>query len=86
MKRYQLIMALFASFLLLAEGVQARITMPSFFSDGMVLQQKSAVAIWGSSDRKQQKVTVKTSWNAKKYTAVTDESGNWKVQSKEENQ
>ena len=61
MKRYQLIMALFASFLLLAEGVQARITMPSFFSDGMVLQQKSAVAIWGSSDRKQQKVTVKTS-------------------------
>ena len=79
MKRYQLIMALFASFLLLAEGVQARITMPSFFSDGMVLQQKSAVAIWGSSDRKQQKVTVKTSWNAKKYTAVTDESGNWKV-------
>ena len=79
MKRYQLIMALFASFLLLAEGVQARITMPSFFSDGMVLQQKSAVAIWGSSDRKQRKVTVKTSWNAKKYTAVTDESGNWKV-------
>ena len=79
MKRYQLIMALFASFLFLAEGVQARITMPSFFSDGMVLQQKSAVAIWGSSDRKQQKVTVKTSWNAKKYTAVTDESGNWKV-------
>ena len=41
--------------------------------------KKSAVAIWGSSDRKQQKVTVKTSWNAKKYTAVTDESGNWKV-------
>lgn len=40
MKRYQLIMALFASFLLLVEGVQARITMPSFFSDGMVLQQK----------------------------------------------
>ena len=79
MKRYQLIMALFASFLLLAEGVQARITMPFFFSDGMVLQQKSAVAIWGSSDRKQRKVTVKTSWNAKKYTAVTDESGNWKV-------
>ena len=68
MKRYQLIMALFASFLLWAEGVQARITMPSFFSDRMVLQQKSAVAIWGSSDRKQRKVTVKTSWNAKKYT------------------
>ena len=79
MKRYQLIMALFASFLLLVEGVQARITLPSFFSDGMVLQQQSAVAIWGSSDRKRQKVTVKTSWNAKKYTAVTDESGNWKV-------
>ena len=78
MKRYQLIMALFASFLLLAEGVQARITMPSFFSDGMVLQQKSAVAIWGSSDRKQQKVTVKTSWNAKKYTAYIDPKGGYR--------
>ena len=58
MKRYQLIMALFASFLLLAEGVQARITMPSFLSEGMVLQQKSEVAIWGSSESKQHKVTV----------------------------
>ena len=64
MKRYQLIMALFASFLLLVEGVQARITLPSFFSDGMVLQQQSAVDIWGSSDWNRQKVTVKTSWNA----------------------
>ena len=79
MKRSCFIIVLFVSFLLWAGGVQARITLPSFFSDGMVLQQQSSVAIWGNSDRKQQKVTVKTSWNNKKYTVTTDESGSWKV-------
>lgn len=79
MKRYQLITVLLASFLLLAEGMQAKITLPAFFSDGVVLQQQSAVAIWGNSDKKRQKITVKTSWNQKKHTTVTDESGQWKV-------
>ena len=79
MKRSCFIIVLFVSFLLWAGGVQARITLPSFFSDGMVLQQQSSVAIWGNSDRKQQKVTIRTSWNNKKYTVTTDESGSWKV-------
>lgn len=68
-----------ASFLLLAEGVQAKLTLPSFFSDGMVLQQQSNVAIWGGCDREHQQVTIKTSWNNQKYTTVTDDAGNWRV-------
>lgn len=79
MKRNQLIMTLCASFLLMAEGVQAKLTLPSFFTDGMVLQQQSTVAIWGTSDKKQQKVTVGTSWNNKKYSVLTDEAGKWRV-------
>ncbi|MBO5629464.1 MAG: hypothetical protein J5965_10365, partial [Aeriscardovia sp.] len=31
---------------------EAKITMPRLFSNGMVLQQKSNVAIWGKSDKK----------------------------------
>lgn len=67
------------SFLLQAEVTQARIELPSLFTDGMVLQQQSTVAIWGSSDKKHQQVTVKTSWNSGRYTTVTDASGRWKV-------
>ena len=79
MKRYQLMMALLASLLFLTEGMQAKITLPAFFSDGMVLQQQSSVAIWGNSDKKKQKVTIKTSWNQKKCATITDELGQWKV-------
>lgn len=79
MKSPRFVIVLLVSFLLLAEGTQAKITIPSFFSNGMVLQQQSMVAIWGSSDKQQQKVAVKTSWNNRKYTTRTDELGNWKV-------
>lgn len=79
MKNPRFVIVLLVSFLLLAEGTQAKITIPSFFSNGMVLQQQSMVAIWGSSDKQQQKVAVKTSWNNRKYTTRTDELGNWKV-------
>lgn len=79
MKSPRFVIVLLVSFLLLAEGTQAKITIPSFFSNGMVLQQQSMVTIWGSSDKQQQKVAVKTSWNNRKYTTRTDELGNWKV-------
>lgn len=79
MKRNLLIMTLCASFLFLAEGGQAKLTLPSLFTDGMVLQQQSTVSIWGTSDKKQQKVTVGTFWNNKKYSVLTDEAGRWRV-------
>ncbi len=65
-------------FIIDGEEVQARITMPSLFSDGMVLQQQNLVAIWGSSDRKQQRITVKPSWSNKEYTTVSDDLGSGK--------
>ena len=63
----------------LSLNLQAKVTMPAIFTDGMVLQQQNLVAIWGSSDRKQQRITVKPSWSNKEYTTVSDDLGRWKM-------
>lgn len=58
--------------------VQAKIILPSVFSDNMVLQQKTNAAIWGKTDAsKAVKITV--SWNKVNYGAIADANGNWKI-------
>ncbi|HTG54956.1 MAG TPA: hypothetical protein VL943_01720, partial [Niabella sp.] len=57
---------------------QAKLKLPWFFSDNMVLQQQSSPSIWGWTDKKNA-VTVTTSWNNKKYTVQPDGKGKWKV-------
>lgn len=59
--------------------LQAAITLPSFFTNNMVLQQLSQTPIWGSA-KPGKKVTVTTSWDQKTYTVPTDAAGNWKVE------
>jgi sialate O-acetylesterase len=56
----------------------AKVKLPSVFSDNMVLQQKTSAAIWGTATAGKA-VTISTSWNTKKYTAVADKSGKWKA-------
>lgn len=70
---------LFVAFLLFSSPLlQAKIVLPSVFSDNMVLQQKTNAAIWGKTDpRKAVKITV--SWNKVNYGAIADASGNWKI-------
>lgn len=63
--------------LIAASSVQAKVSLPSFFSDNMVLQQQADVAIWGTTDKGAVKVTVRPSWTRKKYSAVADERGKW---------
>ena len=63
--------------LIAATSVQAKVSLPSFFSDNMVLQQQADVAIWGTTDKGAVKVTVCPSWTRKKYSAVADEKGKW---------
>lgn len=72
-KQLLLLLVLFIS--IFAEG---KILLPAFFSDNMVLQQKSETAIWGWT-RSGATVSVTTSWNRKKYTAKTDAAGKWKI-------
>lgn len=58
--------------------LQAKILLPSVFSNNMVLQQKTNVAIWGKATAgKAVKITV--SWNKINYGAIADAIGNWKI-------
>ena len=55
--------------------VRAEIALPSVIGDNMVLQQKTASAIWGKADPGE-KVSVKGSWEgAVAESAVADKDG-----------
>ncbi|HEX7366211.1 MAG TPA: sialate O-acetylesterase [Pelobium sp.] len=56
----------------------AEVKLPSLFTDNMVLQQNSSVAIWGIAD-KDKTVKVTTSWNQKSYTAKVGSDGKFKL-------
>jgi len=59
-----------------SQAANATVTLPSFFTDNMVLQQKSAVPFWGESDAKS--ITIATSWDKKTYKTNV-ENGKWNV-------
>lgn len=50
----------------------------SIFTNHMVLQQQSNVAIWGWA-KPSAKVKIITSWNKESYSITTDQNGKWKV-------
>ncbi|WP_017260012.1 sialate O-acetylesterase [Pedobacter arcticus] len=54
----------------------AKVTLPSVFSSGMVLQQNSLVNIWGKATKE---VRITTSWDGKNYITAPDKTGNWKT-------
>jgi sialate O-acetylesterase len=79
MKRFASLLIPFAFFLLIAPNLlNAKVTLPSFFSDNMVLQQKTEAAIWGWA-KPNGSVQLTPSWNKKKYTIQSDQSGKWKL-------
>lgn len=57
-------------------SVSAKITLPAFFGDNMVLQQRTEANIWGKA-RPNSNVSITTSWNNKRYSAKSDNEGNW---------
>jgi len=57
---------------------QAKVTLPTVFSDNMVFQQKTNVAIWGNADAGKT-VTVISTWNNKTYTSKAGQDGKFKV-------
>lgn len=69
-------MLLLTLFILSSNAVNATVSLPSFFTDNMVLQQKSAVPFWGESNAKS--VSITTSWDKKTYKTNL-ENGKWKV-------
>lgn len=69
--------SLVATCLLLSGFAQAKVYLPKFFSDNMVLQREMPVRIWGNADKKE-KVTV--SFNGVTVVANGDKNGKWKVE------
>jgi len=56
----------------------ATVRLPSIISDNLVLQQKTAVNIWGIASPGE-KVSVKPSWNSKPTTTIASKEGKWKT-------
>lgn len=67
-----------AAALLVAAVSQAKVELPSFISDNMVLQQNSSVALWGWT-KPGRKVVVSGSWAKKSVSAVADDNGKFMV-------
>lgn len=73
---FKKVFMLLTLFILSSNSVNATVLLPSFFTDNMVLQQKSAVPFWGESDGKSIEIT--TSWDKKRYK-TTVINGKWNV-------
>lgn len=69
---------LVAAFFGFCSIVKAQVTLPTIFSDHLVLQQQSNAKIWGTAGGKKE-VKIYTSWNKQSYTAKPDDKGNWSV-------
>ena len=61
-----------------AVALQAKVSLPAFFSDGMVMQQQSQASLWGNAS-KGKIVEVTTGWDGQTYTTRADEQGKWKL-------
>ncbi|UQA74396.1 sialate O-acetylesterase [Sphingobacterium siyangense] len=59
--------------------LQAKVQLPAFIGDNMVLQQKEKVKIWGTSTAVGKELSVNSSWNNKNYQVEVDQQGGWQV-------
>jgi sialate O-acetylesterase len=59
-------------------AVQAQLRLPAIFSDHMVLQQQSEVAIWGWSAPSEE-LTIKASWNKEEVKTKVLNTASWKT-------
>lgn len=75
MRKYQLTLLS----LCVAAFSQAKVTLPSFFTDNMVIQQNSLLTLPGKAKAGKQ-VTVKVSWSNDKYTAKATADGEFKIE------
>ena len=63
---------------LLAMSAMAEVKLPAVLGNDMVLQRNSEVNLWGSA-KPNKSVTIRTSWNGKKYKVKSDADGKWAV-------
>ena len=71
--------AILVALLFASASLFAKVVLPPVIGDNMVLQQQTSAAIFGKAEPGKT-VTVKTSWNKKKVSAVADsQTGKWLV-------
>jgi len=63
-------------FIFFSSTVSAHISLPSYFSNGMVLQRNKSIPIWGWASVGE---SVKISFKGKVYTTITDQQKKWKI-------
>lgn len=71
-------LTLFLGMLLTILGIEAKITLPVYFSDHMVLQQKSVVRFHGTASPMQE-VRIVAGWQKQPVAVTADASGHWQV-------
>ncbi|MFR9529032.1 MAG: sialate O-acetylesterase [Rikenellaceae bacterium] len=70
---------LLAISLMMASVAQAEVKLEPIFSNNMILQQNSTVAIWGTSTSKKSTLSVTGSWNNRAVKAEIASDGTWRV-------
>ena len=63
-------------FLFASLSVQAKVTLPAIYSDGMVLQRNQPIRIWGQADPKEK---IQILFAEQKQTVKADGKGYWEV-------
>lgn len=79
MKMYRVFIGMMTA--LAISSLQAEIKLPALFSDGLVLQQKTEVSVWGWS-LPNEAITVQGSWNRRSVSVNADENGKWSLKLK----
>ena len=67
---------LWAVALICTAGMNAKVTLPQMFQNGMVLQRGKPIPVWGRADAGE---TVTVTLNKKKVTTTADANGRWRV-------
>ena len=70
-----------STFVAIALGAQAKVTLPHLISDNMILQQNSDARLWGT-DEPGKIVNVSVSWSNNTYNTTTGKDGKWLVKVK----
>ncbi|WP_298141162.1 sialate O-acetylesterase [Flavobacterium sp.] len=69
---------LFLFLFIISNSIMANISLPTIFSDNMVLQRNSEIKIWGWANPKEE-IKITPSWNNQEYKVIADSHANWQI-------
>jgi sialate O-acetylesterase len=81
MKKIIKLFFLVCVFFVFPYAMHAKISLPAFISEGMVLQQQTSASLWGKA-LSGKTITVRASWDNMNYSTKADKEGRWRIQLK----